>query len=94
MGRICDEGRTITFSDVMAVVHSKDGSEHAKFHRTNGGLYVAKLKLKRLLLNFSSKRNFIELLKILPYYLAYRHLCLYRCKHMIHENFGVIRAFF
>ena len=46
VGRICDEGHSITFSSVMAVVHSKDGQELAKFHRKNGGLYVAKLKLR------------------------------------------------
>ena len=46
VGRICDEGHSVTFNDVMAVVHQKDGSELARFHRTNGGLYVAKLQLR------------------------------------------------
>ena len=46
VGKICDEGHTVTFSDVMAVVHSKDGAELARFQRNNGGLYVAKLKLR------------------------------------------------
>ena len=46
VGKICDEGHSITFNDVMAVVHAKDGAELAGFHRTNGGLYVAKLKLR------------------------------------------------
>ena len=46
VGRICDEGHSITFDAVMAVVHSKDGEELCKFHRKDGGLYVAKLKLR------------------------------------------------
>ena len=46
VGKICDEGHTVTFSDVMAVVNGKDGSELARLHRSNGGLYVAKLKLR------------------------------------------------
>ena len=46
VGRICDEGHTITFDNVCAVVHSKDGDELCKFHRTPGGLYVAKMKLR------------------------------------------------
>ena len=33
VGKICDTGHTVTFSDVMAVVHAKDGSELARFHR-------------------------------------------------------------
>ena len=45
VGKICDKGHTITFSDVMAVVNAKDGAELARLHRSNGGLYVAKLKL-------------------------------------------------
>ena len=46
VGRMYDEGHTVTFSDVMALANGRDGSELAKFHRTNGGLYVAKLKLR------------------------------------------------
>ena len=46
VGKICDEGLTVTFSDVPAVVHNKQGEEICKFHRTPGGLYVAKLKLR------------------------------------------------
>ena len=46
VGRICDNGHTVTFSDVMAVVHDKDGNEICKFNRNPGGLYVAKLKLR------------------------------------------------
>jgi hypothetical protein len=46
VGRICDEGHTVTFSSVMAVVKSKDGDELCRFHRKDGGLYVAKLKLR------------------------------------------------
>ena len=46
VGRICDEGHSITFNAIMAVVHGKDGSELCRFQRNDGGLYVAKLKLR------------------------------------------------
>ena len=46
VGRICDEGHTITFDQVMAVVKSKEGAELCRFQRNNSGLYVAKLKLR------------------------------------------------
>ena len=46
VGRICGEGHRTTFDAVMAVVNNSDGSEICRFHRTPGGLYVAKMKLK------------------------------------------------
>ena len=46
VGRICDEGHSITFDAVMAVVHANDGSEVCRFQRNGSGLYVAKLKLR------------------------------------------------
>ena len=46
VGRICDQGHSITFNAVMAVVHATDGSELCRFERQSGGLYVAKLKLR------------------------------------------------
>ena len=46
VGRICDQGHSITFNAVMAVVHSADGAELCKFQRQPGGLYVDKLKLR------------------------------------------------
>ena len=46
VGRICDQGHSITFNAAMAVVHAVDGTELCKFERQNGGLYVAKLKLR------------------------------------------------
>ena len=46
VGKICDEGHSITFNAIMAVVHGKDGSELCRFQRSAGGLYVAKLKLR------------------------------------------------
>ena len=46
VGKICDEGHTVTFSNVMAVVKSKEGEELCRFHRKDGGLYVASLKLR------------------------------------------------
>ena len=47
VGRICDQGHSIRFDALMAVVTSKDGSELCKFTRQPGGLYVAKLKLTK-----------------------------------------------
>ena len=46
VGRICDQGHSVTFDSVMAVVHDSAGKELCKFHRQAGGLYVAKLKLR------------------------------------------------
>ena len=46
VAKICDEGHTVTFDSVMAVVHSADGDELCKFKRKDGGLYVACLKLR------------------------------------------------
>ena len=46
VGRICDEGHSITFDAVMAVVHAKHGSEVCRFQRNGSGLYVAKFKLR------------------------------------------------
>ena len=46
VGCICDEGHSITFNAVMAVVHGKDGAELCRFQRNGSGLYVAKLKLR------------------------------------------------
>ena len=37
--RICDEGHSITFDAVMAVVHAKDGSEACRFTRNGSGLW-------------------------------------------------------
>ena len=45
VGRICDQGHSIRFDALMAVVTSKEGAELCKFTRQPGGLYVAKLKL-------------------------------------------------
>ena len=46
IGKICDEGHNITFDAVQAIVRDKGGAELCKFHRTPGGLYVAKMKLR------------------------------------------------
>ena len=46
VGRICDEGHKITSDAVMAVVKNSDRSEMCRFHKTPGGLYVAKMKSK------------------------------------------------
>ena len=46
VGRICDEGHSITFNNVMAIVSDKGGEELCRFHRKDGGLYVARMKLR------------------------------------------------
>ena len=46
VGRICDEGCSITINAVMAVVHGKDGAELCRFQRNGSGLYAARLKLR------------------------------------------------
>ena len=46
VGRICDEGHSVTFNQVMAVVNAADGTELCRFVRSPSGLYVAKLKLR------------------------------------------------
>ena len=46
VGKICDEGHSVTFNSIMAVVHGSDGSELCRFVRNSSGLYVAKLKLR------------------------------------------------
>ena len=43
VGKICEEGRIVTFDAVMAGVRSQDGEELCRFKRKDGGLYVAKL---------------------------------------------------
>ena len=45
VGRICDEGFSINFTQTEAVVKDKLGKAICKFHR-KGGLYVADLQLK------------------------------------------------
>ena len=46
VGKICDEGHTVTFDAVMAVVRGQDGEELCRFKQKDGGLYVANLKLR------------------------------------------------
>ena len=47
VGKICDEGHKITFDNVKAVVVNLSGAEVCRFERSaQGGLYVAKLKLR------------------------------------------------
>ena len=47
VGRICDLGNHIAFTDSTATVVAPDGTQVCQFVRKDGGLYVAKLKLKR-----------------------------------------------
>ena len=48
VGRICDNDNEITFKKTVAIVREEaTGDEICRFHRPDGGLYVAKLMLKR-----------------------------------------------
>ena len=46
VGKICDEGMTVTFSKTSAVVQDKEGRTVCKFERQAGGLYIAKMRLR------------------------------------------------
>ena len=46
MGKICDEGHNTTFFAVHAVVREAGGAEICRSHRTPGGLYLTKMKLR------------------------------------------------
>ena len=46
VGKICDEGFTVTFYKTHASILDKNGKDICRFERQPGGLYVAKLKLK------------------------------------------------
>ena len=47
VGKICDNGMEILFTDQRAVVRDKsDGTELCAFERKPGGLYIGKFRLK------------------------------------------------
>ena len=46
VGKICDEGHNITFDAERAIVRERNGNEICRFERANGGLYIAKMKLR------------------------------------------------
>ena len=47
VGKICDAGFAVAFSKDIARVTDKSGKCIADFHRTNGGLYIAQMKIKQ-----------------------------------------------
>ena len=47
VGKICDEGYSVIFSNEEAKILGKDGSVKCVFKRNNGGLYIGKMKLKQ-----------------------------------------------
>ena len=47
VGRICDLGSHIAFTDSTATVLAPDGTQVYQLIRKEGGLYIVKLKLKR-----------------------------------------------
>ena len=46
VGHICDQGLTVTFDKLHAVVRDPKGVEVCRFTRGPSGLYTAKMKLK------------------------------------------------
>ena len=46
VGRICDEGHNITSDAVMSMVRDTHDAKLCRSQRQQGGLYVAKLKLR------------------------------------------------
>ena len=46
-GKMCDEGYDVRFKGDIATVSNAEGKVLMTFHRKNGGLYIAKLKLKQ-----------------------------------------------
>ena len=48
VGKVCDEGLKVTFDSERADVCDTDGKIVCSFRRRDGGLYVAKRKLKQL----------------------------------------------
>ena len=46
VGKMCDNGLTVTFDDKKAVVRDAKGMEVCVFERQPGGLYLGKFKLK------------------------------------------------
>ena len=47
VGKMCDEGYDVRFKGDIATVSNAEGKVLMTFHRKNGGLYIAKLKLKQ-----------------------------------------------
>ena len=45
VGKIFDESHKISFDAVHPIVRDKGGSELCKFHRTPGGLHVARIAI-------------------------------------------------
>ena len=46
VGKICDQGHTVSFDKDKAIIRNAAGKEVAIFERRNGGLYTAKMVLK------------------------------------------------
>ena len=47
VGKMCDEGYEVKFDKEKAFVNDVNGKTVMTFHRKNGGLYVAQLKLRQ-----------------------------------------------
>ena len=46
VGKICDEGHDVKFTATTATVTNKDARVVCEFHRKDGGLYIAKMRIK------------------------------------------------
>ena len=46
VGRLCDAGCKVEFDDRQAIVRDRDGVDICLFTRQQGGLYVARMRLK------------------------------------------------
>ena len=47
VGKMCDNGLIVKFSESEAVVTNKEGAQVCVFERKPGGLYLCKFRLKR-----------------------------------------------
>ena len=46
VGHICDQGLSVGFDKVCAIVSDPEGNEVCRFTRADNGLYICKIKLK------------------------------------------------
>ena len=56
VGKICDNGLEVKFTDSQAVVSNKEGVQICVFERKPGGLYLCKFRLKRPTSSFTRPR--------------------------------------
>ena len=47
VGHVCDQGLHVAFDAKSAIIYDKDNNEICHFNRSENGLYICKMKLKR-----------------------------------------------